>query len=266
VRVVICVVALLAGGVARAAPELASSHVAVIDTDSGAEVFAKGADEPHAIASLTKLFVALLVRERHLALDAWTTIDDEDARAAAGGAGTRLLRGESFRNLDLLHAMLLVSDNRVPTALARSVGLSPAELVTGLGELAVRMGLAHTAFDDATGIRDNASTAREMALALRAALRDPVLARILRTRYARVTSLSEVVTIDYRSTVRPLWNRRYHILGGKTGHTEAAGYCVLVGVRIGERSFVIALLGAPTYDARFDDVDRLVAWLVARAT
>jgi len=260
----LAIVVLLTAPVAAAPPELASSHAVVIDAATGAELFAKGADELHPIASMTKLFVALLVRQRHVDLDAWTTITDDDARAAEGGAGTRLLRGETFRNLDLLHAMLLVSDNRVPTALARSVGLAPEELVGGLGALAEDMGLAHTAFADATGIHDNQSTAREMALALRAALRDPVIARILRTRYARVVSQSEAVTIDYTSTVRPLWNRRFTILGGKTGHTEKAGYCLLIGAHIGTRSVVMALLGAPTYDARFDDFERLAAWLAER--
>jgi len=248
---------------AGAPPQLASPSVAVLDAATGAELYAWRADEPRPIASMTKIFVAIAVRRRHLDLERWTEIDFDDARASAGGTHTLLLEGQTFRNRDLLYAMLLSSDNRVPSALARSVGLSNAELIAELGRVADDLGLPHTRFDDATGIHGNRSTAREMALALREMLRDQLLARIMTTRHARVMSRSAAIAASYTSTVQPLWDRRYKILGGKTGHTDAAGYCLLISAEVAGRRVVMALLAGTTSQARFDDLARLIAWLAA---
>lgn len=271
-RVAVARIAMAALAIASAAaparadgpPALASPSVAVLDAATGAEIYARRADDPRPIASLTKIFVAIALRRRHVDLERWTEINFDDATASAGGTHTLLLEGETFKNLDLLYAMLVSSDNRVPSALARSVGLSSAELIGELGRVAGDLGLSHTRFDDATGIRGNASTARELALALREALRDRLLSRIMTTRHARAVSRSEAITAHYTSTVRPLWDPRYKILGGKTGHTEAAGYCLAISAEIAGRSVVIALLGGNTNAARFDDFAALVGWLDAR--
>jgi D-alanyl-D-alanine endopeptidase (penicillin-binding protein 7) len=246
-------------------PELACPSVIVLDAVTGAELHARRADEVRPIASMTKIFVAMALRRRHLDLERWTEINFDDARASAGGAHTLLLEGQAFRNRDLLYAMLLSSDNRVPSALARSTGLSSEELTGRLGRLAGDLGLSHTRFDDATGILGNQSTAREMAMALREALRDPLLARVMTTRRARVVSRSEAITASYTSTVQPLWDGRYKVLGGKTGHTDAAGYCLLIEAEIGGRAIVMAFLGGKTAGARFADFARVVAWLEATA-
>lgn len=262
---VIAALAVTAPARADDAPQLASPSVIVIDAATGDELYGRRADEVRPIASLTKIFVALALRHHHLALDKWTEINFDDAKASAGGAHTLLLEGQAFRNRDLLYAMLLSSDNRVPSALARSIGLSTEELIGELGHVAGDLGLLHTRFEDATGIHGNASTAREMALALRETLRDPLLARVMTTRHARVVSRSEEITASYTSTVAPLWDKRPKILGGKTGHTEGAGYCLLIEAEIANRVVVMALLGGKTADARFDDFAKLVAWLESNA-
>jgi D-alanyl-D-alanine carboxypeptidase len=86
------------------------------------------------------------------------------------------------------------------------------------------------------------------------------------TRHARVVSRSGDITATarYTSTVRPLWDRRYKILGGKTGHTEGAGYCLLIAAEAAGRPAVMTLLGGRTKDARFDDFAALMARLAAR--
>lgn len=241
--------------------QLESPSVVVLDSVSGEELYAKHADDPRPIASMTKIFVAMVLRKHGLDLDGWTEITDEDAKVAEGGAGTRLLRGETFNNLDLLHAMLLVSDNRVPTALARTVNLSPKQLLAEMNDLAESLGLSHTTFVDVTGLLGNQSTAREMAIAMTKTLADPVLAKIMRTRYARITSKSEAVTIDYKSTVLPLWTKGLHIRGGKTGTTEAAGHCMLIGATVDKRPVVMAFLGGETSNSRFLDFSRVLHWL-----
>ena len=259
--IIVALAALATTTHARPAPRLGSASVVAIDAASGAELFAAHADDVRPIASLTKLFAAIALRAHHVDLERWTTIDHDDAKAGLGGAATVLLEGETFANADLLAAMMLASDNRVPSALARSVGLAPAELLRAMTETAADLGLAHTRLDDITGIAGNASTAREMALAVRAAVTDRVLARYMTTRYAQVTSRSGKIVGDYTSTVRPLWSKHWTIRGGKTGHTDAAGYCMVIVVRIGDRDVAMAFLGGATRQTSYDDFETLARYL-----
>jgi len=258
-------VCLLIGSTAHAEPRLASPSAIAIDAATGDVLFARRADEARPIASMTKLFAALVLRARRLDLERSTTIDHDDAVASVGGAPTMLLEGQRFKNRDLLYAMLLSSDNRTPTALARAVGMSAGDLLVAMRRRAADLGLASTTLVDVTGIAGNRSTAREMALALREAIRDPVLRRFMTTKRAHVESESGEVRGDYTSTVPALWTSRV-ILGGKTGWTEDAGYCQVVAVRLGARTVVMAFLGARDKAARFDDFVALADWLSATSS
>lgn len=241
--------------------ELKSRNAVVIDAETGAEVYGKAPDEIRPIASTTKVFVALAVRRAKLDLDGWTEIQRDDANLAKGGARTRLDIGQTFRNRDLLRAMLLASDNRAPNALGRAVGLDTAGLVKAMNEVAKGLGLTKTRFTDPSGLRGNVSTARELALGLRAALEDPVLRQILGESDVEILSKSKYARLRYRTTNQPLAAGKRKVLGGKTGYTRAAGYCFVTGARIGERDVVLAFLGAEGKLTRFADFDRSMAWL-----
>ena len=184
-----------------------------------------------------------------------------DARAAAGGARTRLDIGQTFRNVDLLRAMLMASDNRVPTALGRAAGLSPAELIAEMNRLARDLGLHRTRFTDTSGLRGNVSTAREMAAALRAALKDDVLRGIMGSEHAEVISKSRYLRISYGNTDRSLAGSHYDVVGGKTGYTRSAGYCFVVGAKVAGRRVVMAFLGARGKLTRFADFERVARWI-----
>lgn len=232
----------------------------MIDAATGEELFGKDADEIRPIASTTKIFVAMVVRKK-LELDGWTEISRVDARYASGGARTRLDIGQKFRNKDLLRAMLIASDNRAPTALGRAAGMSPDDLVAAMNALAGRLKLKHTRFTDPTGLRGNVSTAREMAIALRAALSDEVLRAIMRQDAADIVSKDRYARIHYGSTNQPLVVGKWNIIGGKTGYTHAAGYCFITGARFDDREVVMAFLGASGKLSRFDDFNRVATWL-----
>jgi D-alanyl-D-alanine endopeptidase (penicillin-binding protein 7) len=246
-------------------PDIKSAAAIVLDASTGAEVFGKQADEVRAIASTTKIFVAMAVRKKKIALDAWTEITSDDVKASAGGSRTRLDRGQQFKNHDLLRAMLMSSDNRAPTALGRSAGMSRDQLIAAMNAVAKDLGLKKTRFTDSSGLRGNVSTAREMALALRAALRDDVLAGIMATPSYTIKSRSGYASITYGSTNQPLVAGAYHVKGGKTGYTKAAGYCYITGAEIAGRNYLLAFLGAEGKATRFADFGRVAAWLDAGA-
>jgi serine-type D-Ala-D-Ala endopeptidase (penicillin-binding protein 7) len=240
---------------------LTSRNVVVIDEETGTELLAKAADEIKPIASTTKVFVALAVRKKGIDLEGWTEITRADVELAKGGARTRLDLGQTFRNRDLLRAMLMASDNRAPSALGRAVGLDAAGLVKAMNAVAVDLRLTRTKFTDPSGLRGNVSTARELALGLRAALADPELREIFATEEAEIVSKSKFARLRYRTTNQALVARKYDVLGGKTGYTRAAGYCFVTGARVRGRSVVLAVLGAPRKEVRFADFDRAIGWL-----
>jgi D-alanyl-D-alanine endopeptidase (penicillin-binding protein 7) len=241
-------------------PSIQSRSAVVLDASTGKVLFGKDADEIRPIASTTKIFVAMAVRQR-LDLDGWTEISRVDAQFAAGGARTRLDIGQKFRNKDLLRAMLIASDNRAPTALGRAAGMSPDDLVAAMNAVARRLHLKHTKFTDPTGLRGNVSTAREMATALRAALDDDTLRAIMRQDSAEIVSKDHYARIHYSSTNQPLVAGKWDVTGGKTGYTHSAGYCFITGARFDKREVVMAFLGASGKLTRFDDFNRVAAWL-----
>jgi D-alanyl-D-alanine endopeptidase (penicillin-binding protein 7) len=238
-----------------------SKSAVVIDADSGAEIFGKDADQIRPIASTTKIFVAMAVRKRGLDLDGWTEITRTDSRSAAGGARTRLDIGEKFRNHDLLRAMLIASDNRAPTALGRAAGMDADELVAAMNKVAKDLHLKRTKFTDPSGLRGNVSTAREMAIALRAALEDDVLRRIMQQDWAEVVAKDHYPRIHYGNTNQPLVAKKYDVIGGKTGYTTPAGYCFITGAKFDGREVVMAFLGAEGKLTRFGDFNRVAAWI-----
>lgn len=246
-------------------PEVRSATAVVLDARTGAEVYGKDPDEVRGIASTSKIFVALAVRRKGIELDGWTEITTADVKAARGGARTRLDRGQTFKNLDLMRAMLMASDNRAPTALGRAVGLDTDGLIDEMNAVAEDLGLEHTRFTDTSGLRGNVSTAREMALALRAALEDEVIAEIMTTDVARITSKSGYAKLDYGTTNQPLLSKTHKVTGGKTGYTRPAGYCFIVSAEIDGREYVMAFLGGDGKQTRFADFTRVATWLESGA-
>jgi D-alanyl-D-alanine endopeptidase (penicillin-binding protein 7) len=242
-------------------PEVKSRSAVVIDAETGAEIFGKDADEIRPIASTTKIFVAMAVRRKGLDLDGWTQITKADAKEARGGARTRLDIGQTFRNKDLLRAMLIASDNRAPTALGRAAGMDPDELVAAMNKIAKQLHLKRTKFTDASGLHGNVSTAREMAIALRAAIEDDVLRAVMGEDFAEVISKDRYTRIHYGSTNQPLVAKKYDVVGGKTGYTRPAGYCFITAARFEKREVVMAFLGAEGKLTRFADFNRVASWI-----
>lgn len=243
-------------------PNVRSVAAIAVDADTGKIVYAKNPDAVRAIASTGKIFVAMVARRKNLDLNALTEITKVDAKYAKGGSRTRLVVGHKFRNQDLLRAMLISSDNRAPTALGRAVGLAPEELIAELNKLAKELGLKKTRFTDPSGLNGNSSTAREMSTALGKAMEDPLLAEIMATKDTTVRSVAaRPHRIHYRNTNRPLHRSRHEVLGGKTGYTTPAGYCLLIEARVNGRRLHMAFLGAKEKLTRFGDFGRVAKWV-----
>lgn len=244
-------------------PNVRSESAYVVDLERGALVYAKNPDVEREIASTGKLFVALVVLDKNIDLDAMTRITEVDRKSAESGSRSRLRVGARFRNRDLLAAMLIGSDNRAPSALGRAVGLDPVQLTSAMARRAKKMGLKHTRFADPCGLHGNWSTAREMARTLAEALRNPVIAELVSTRSYDAVSPDMKRPVHYNNTNR-LLHGNDEVIGGKTGFTSNAGYCLVTAARFRGRRLVMAFFGADGKLTRFADYHRVRGWLESR--
>lgn len=246
-------------------PNVQAKASIVMDVNSGEVLYAKKPDKVRYIASTGKIFVAMVVRAHNLDLQALTKITKTDLHYARGGSRSRLRLGHRFHNLDLLRAMLMASDNRACTALARAVHLSPHQLVSEMNQLAHKLGLTHTTFTDPSGLNGNTSTAREMAKALHTAMLDPLLAKIMGTKTITVRSVARRPrSIKYFNTNVSLRLSKHRVTGGKTGYTKKAGHCLLIAAELKGRELAMVFLGTHGTMTRFADFKRVAGWILRR--
>ena len=195
-------------------------------------------------ASLTKLMTFIVAYERAADHSALIQITKELKNQYREGSRIGIDVGDFLTVEQMLYALLLESDTDAALGLAIHVAGSEAAFVELMNEKAEEMGLSHTHFANVTGLHDAAhySTAAEMAAILAYAVEIP-LGRTIMTTERYVTYLkyykNDVLT-DYRMTfknttlvgrfadngVSTSLSDGTKILGGKTGYTDEADYCL----------------------------------------
>jgi D-alanyl-D-alanine carboxypeptidase (penicillin-binding protein 5/6) len=224
---------------------VAAGSAALVDLDTGQVLFAQNADDERPIASLTKLMTAVLVM-RSADADDVVTVSDR-ASTSIGGVGISelgLQAGERLTVEELLYALLLQSANDAAVALAEHVSGTVESFVKAMNAEARRLGMRHTRFYSPNGLDDRGySTALDLARLARAAYAEPLFARIDTARFHEIASPSGPPReIQNRNVL--LWLYKGAI-GGKTGYTSAAGFCVVAVARREGIRLVSVVLGAP---------------------
>jgi D-alanyl-D-alanine endopeptidase (penicillin-binding protein 7) len=174
--------------------------------------------------------------------------------------------GQSFTNRDLLHAALIASDNRAVPALGRAAGMNPQQMVAAMNAKATELGLKSTHFEDPVGLNsNNKSTARDLVVLLRAAMKNPTITEITqKSKYvAHPMGKPAWAAIEYTNTDVIARSSRYEVITGKTGYTDLALYCLAIAVRM-ERPVAMVFLGAVGKMTRFGDFGRVAQWLTER--
>lgn len=250
----------LANG-AASLPIFASSSAA-IDAETGQPLYNHNCSDVRPIASITKLMTALVFLDVNPDWEAVYKLKREDVR---NGGKSYIYVGDEVKVKDLWHLSLVGSDNTATVALVRSTGSSEADFVKKMNAKAKELGLPNTFFSDTVGLTDkNVSTAIEVAVfADKAFAKKSIREATLKNDYEFSTSGGRHVRVestDYLLSAFP--QNGIHIIGGKTGHTEEAGYCF-----VGEFSdkeghqVVAAVLGAATNEARFAETKKLAHWV-----
>ena len=247
---------------ARLGVETTARAAVAVDWKTGAALFEKNADEPMAIASVTKLMTAIVVLSNHPTWKREIEMLGADQRT---GNIPQLIPGEIVTVEDLFGMSLVASSNEATTALARSTGLTNDEFVAKMNEAAVKIGMTQSTFVESTGLDSgNKASARDVALLIRHAFTYPeIQAAAKRREYSFVakTGMAHAARATDELLGSFLDQAPYRLLGGKTGFIQEAGYCFGAAAENGSGDRVIAVvLGADSRELRFKEVKSLIYW------
>lgn len=216
------------------------SGYAVLDGDTGRVLFESSSDARLPIASLTKIWTALVAIEN-------SNLQDEvviSPRAAtAEGSSIYLQAGEKVTVETLLYGLMLRSGNDAATALAEHAGGSVEGFVKLMNERAVVAGLTNTVFMNPSGLHhdEHLSSARDTAEMLRVALQNKTFKKIASTVLYRANTENGMlwenkhrllregsgVAIEIgdetQQPVNALKSAKGSAFAGKTGFTKVAG-------------------------------------------
>lgn len=213
----------------------------VVDAASGEILYGQNATQKRPIASLTKLFTAVLVMERVPDLNALVTIDEEAVYAEGTRVGCprsgycngeRLRVGETLTARDLLKAALMNSSNDAAIALGKHVGGTQEGFAKIMNGRAEELGLADSHFCTPSGLEPEGreaecfSSALDVAKITSHALRFPELWDIMRQEKTFISSSDGQYQHEIFNT-NELLGQLPNLIGTKTGFTPLAGRSLL---------------------------------------
>ena len=240
---------------AASAEEVGTSAAAcvIIDARSGRILLSHNAESPLPMASTTKVMTALLAIEGGN-LDAPVTC----SRSAFGVPGTSiyLAEGETLTLREMLYGLMLASGNDAATAIAEHIGGTVEEFCRMMTARARELGCTNTVFLTPHGLpcEGHYTTAHDLALIAREAMRYPVFREIVGT--SRAT-----IPWEGRNYDRVLNNKNKLLTtyegatGIKTGYTKKAGRCLVFGAERNGMEIIGAVLNCPDW---FNEAARLM--------
>lgn len=229
----------------------------VIDATTGSILYEDNATERLAPASLTKIFTSYFAIET-TPLQRRMTVEKADL---VGEASAGLNAGDNLSFETLLHGLMLVSGNDSAMTIARNVGESQspsaldgvASFMEYVNSRLRALGIVDTQLVNPHGLDENGhfSTARDIAAITMLALQTE-------PDFLRVVSSPGYNGEGYQFAQRNQLIGNYPgALGGKTGITDDAGYCLMGIAQRDGRTIISVVLGS-TSDAWYSDVMALL--------
>ena len=240
-------------------PTLAAKSWLLLEMGSGQVLTSEKPDERIEPASLTKLMTAYLtfaaLHKKTLALDTPVTVSQ---KAWKTGGSKMFIRVDTQVAVDdLIKGMIVQSGNDACVALAEAIAGSEESFAQLMNREAKRLGMSNSSFTNSTGLPDPQlyTTARDLATLASALIRD------FPEEYKRYYSMKE---FRYNNITQPNRNRLLFIDasvdGVKTGHTEAAGYCLISSALRDKRRLLSVVLGTKNDSTRASESLKLLNW------
>ncbi|MEJ2399945.1 MAG: D-alanyl-D-alanine carboxypeptidase [Xanthomonadales bacterium] len=238
------------------APQLGAASYLLMDFNSGRILVEHNADQRVDPASITKLMTAYVVfhelDQGNITLQETVPISEKAWRT--GGSRMFIEPDMQVSVEDLIHGMVIQSGNDASVALAEHVAGSEAAFAGLMNHFAEQLGMTGTHYVNATGLPDpdHYTTARDVAVLSLATIRD---FPDYYTWYSEKEFTFNNIRQHNRNTL--LW-RDPAIDGLKTGHTEAAGYCLAASAKRDGMRLISAVMGSATESSRASESQTLL--------
>lgn len=245
-------------------PDLRAAAAIIYNPETNQILWEENSQDERSIASITKVMTAIVFLEGNPNLSERITIVRSDVYRAS----TTFLRlNDKVTVDDLLHLLLIPSDNAAARALARISPLGTAGFIKRMNEKAAELGLARTHYSDTSGLlSDNTSSAFDMAQLITHASADERISSIMRLHDYTVSTPKR--TFTFRTTNHLLGRDDYDVRAAKTGFISKSGYCLVTLLRLPQsnQQVAVVVLGARSNAGRFLETQNLFNWLTAKAS
>ncbi|MGN1304144.1 MAG: D-alanyl-D-alanine carboxypeptidase family protein [Oscillospiraceae bacterium] len=204
---------------------LSAKAAILIEADTGAVILAKNENSKLPMASTTKIMTTLLTLESG-DLDKTYPVPDEALMTEGSSMG--LCFGESVTKNELCYGMMLPSGNDAANTAALLIGGSFENFAKLMNRRAYAIGMKKTNFVTPSGLHDDEhySTAYDMALLTREAMKNERFCEICRTKEIKLSS-DGLQSDKYLSNTNRLLKKYRYCIGVKTGFTDEAGRCLV---------------------------------------
>ncbi|MBK6960595.1 MAG: D-alanyl-D-alanine carboxypeptidase [Gammaproteobacteria bacterium] len=238
--------------------ELAAKAWILIDAYTGTVLAEHNADERLPPASLTKLVTDYLIAGEMAAgkftKDTLVPISVNAWRM--GGSKMYVREGTEVPVGDLLRGIIVQSGNDASVAMAEYIAGTEDAFAQLMNQRAQQLGMTNSHFVNATGwpAEGHLTTARDLSILFRATIHDyPENYRLYSEKYFEYNGIKQ----PNRNLL--LW-RDSTVDGGKTGHTEEAGYCLVVSAVRENMRLVGVVMGTGSVEARARETQKLLAY------
>ena len=229
--------------------ELYALSAVLMDAETGRILFEKDGKVVRAMASTTKIMTCILALELGKEEDV-VTISKNASNQPKVRMGVQ--KGEQYYLYDLLYSLMLESHNDVAVAIAEHIGGSVENFAELMNRKALELGCENTHFITPNGLDGtdhggkHSTTAKDLATIMSYCILDSpqkdIFLKITQTSGYQVKELSGKRNVSCRNH-NAFLGMMEEAVSGKTGFTNAAGYCYVGAVESEGRTFVVALLG-----------------------
>jgi serine-type D-Ala-D-Ala carboxypeptidase (penicillin-binding protein 5/6) len=247
-------------------PEVAARSYLLLDVSANQVLAARDPDAPVEPASLTKLMTGYLVfdalKSKKITLQQTLPVSERAWKMP----GSRMFIDPKMQVSvdDLIKGMIVQSGNDATVALAEGVGGSVERFVELMNQQAKALGLKNTGYKNPEGLTapGHTTTARDLA----------TLSTRLMQDFPEYMGFYKIQKYRYQGTPTANDTNRNMLLfrdptvdGLKTGHTEAAGYCLIATAKrdfpnLQGRRLLAIVLGASSETARANEAQKLLNW------
>ena len=239
--VVISIIFLSTNLFAKEVIHITANSAVLMNTWNKKVVYSKNPYVKLAPASTTKIMTALVVLKKS---ELNKNINVSRCATCMPPSKVDIKKGEAYSTEDMLKAALLNSGNDASVALAESVAGTEKDFVKMMNEMAREIGCRNTNFETSSGLpaKGQYSTAYDLALIMREAVKDKRFLDILQIKETEITELNSGRHIKLKNHNKSLWKDTSYLILGKTGYTIRAKQCFVGYISYDKRHNLIVVM------------------------